>query len=225
MKSTNKKYLISSASDLQRIRYCENGEALVNLEEFCSDIICDYRRKDSNFNQILVRQSIAIKLQTIQQRLSQHNSKMKLLIVEGYRSPIYQERYFLNKLLVQYQKNPTKDFELLLEEVHQLVALPSVAGHPTGGAIDLTLAYNGLEIDMGGDIADFTMIERLPTHSIRVSKEQIKNRMLLHDLMIAERFAPFYGEWWHFSYGDLEWAAFYHLSEAFYAPIFNIKKE
>jgi D-alanyl-D-alanine dipeptidase len=32
----------------------------------------------------------------------------------------------------------------------KLIALPSVAGHPTGGAVDLTLAIDGCEIPMGG---------------------------------------------------------------------------
>lgn len=36
--------------------------------------------------------------------------------------------------------------------------------------------------------------------------QQKENRFLLQDLMLLVGFAPYYGEWWHFSYGDREWA-------------------
>jgi D-alanyl-D-alanine dipeptidase len=37
--------------------------------------------------------------------------------------------------------------------------------------------------------------------------------------MVAAGFAPFYGEWWHFSYGDREWAAVYGEPAALYGPL------
>ena len=97
-----------------------------------------------------------------------------------------------------------------------------MAGHPTGGAVDLTLAINGREIPMGGKIADFSQPELLPTFSSLVTSEQAYWRLLLHDAMVAEGFAPFYGEWWHYSFGDREWAAFYGQSKTLYAPIYVI---
>ena len=36
----------------------------------------------------------------------------------------------------------------------------------------------------------------------------MKNRMLLRAVMMSAGFAPFVGEWWHFSYGDKEWAKY-----------------
>ena len=64
----------------------------------------------------------------------------------------------------------------------------------------------------------------MATYAKGLTDEQIKNRKMLHDLMVEEGFAPFYGEWWHFSYGDREWAAFYD-KETLYAPIdFRTKK-
>jgi zinc D-Ala-D-Ala dipeptidase len=205
---------------LQKIRCKDSGEPLVDLEKTCPDILCNYRRKDSELDRVLVRRTITDKLQKVQMRLVKQNPDMRLLVVEGHRSPAYQERYFLKQLLLQYKKDPAVDFDLLLESVHQWVALPTIAGHPTGGAVDLTLALHGKEIEMGGNIADFSNPKQLPTYSPTITSGQAQNRLLLHDLMISEGFAPFYGEWWHFSYGDLEWAAFYGLSGALYSPIF-----
>jgi len=195
-------------AQLQAIHCKDNGEPLVDLS---SEILCDYRREDSDVSIILVRRTVAEKLHRVQQRLTLQDPQLQLLVTEGYRSPAYQESYFLNLL----RTDPT----LSLEEAHQLVALPSVAGHPTGGAIDLTLAYKGKEVEMGCAIADFTAVELLPTYSSLATPEQSKRRILLHDLMVAEGFAPFYGEWWHFSYGDREWAVFYDAPFAHYGPI------
>jgi hypothetical protein len=38
--------------------------------------------------------------------------------------------------------------------------------------------------------------------------------------MVACGFAPSYRKWWHFSYGDREWAAFYNTpSGSLYGPV------
>lgn len=212
---------IATISHLQAIPYKENGEFLVNLDEIDTNIRSEYRRTDSDLKSILVRESVLNKLQSVQTQLEHYDANMQLLVVEGYRRLIYQEKYYLKELLTQFQTNSSFDFEFLLERTHQLVALPSIAGHPTGGAIDLTIAHQGKEIDMGSKIAEFSFPELLPTYSSLVTPEQTKWRIMLHDLMVAEGFAPFYGEWWHFSYGDREWATFYDKPEAIYSPIFD----
>lgn len=210
---------ILKASELQKVRVCENGEKLVAPKKGLTEILYDYRRVHSGVQEILVRESLVDKLNRVQRRLKQQNPEVQLLVVEGYRTPEYQERYYLQELYQQTRSHPELDFGQMLERIHQFVALPSVAGHPTGGAVDLTLALGGCEVLMGGKIADFSSPELLPTFSALVNREQARWRLLLHDAMLAEGFAPFYGEWWHFSFGDREWAAFYGLSEALYAPI------
>lgn len=209
---------IATLSELQAIRCKESGESLIRLEKSGSNIRSEYRRTDSGMQSILVRESVFHKLQNIQKQLPPN---MQLLVVEGYRPFAYQEQYYLKELLSSWKANPSLEFKALLELTHQFVALPSVSGHPTGGAVDLTLVYDGKEVDMGGEIGDFSSPPLLPTHSQFITLEQSKWRGLLHDLMIAEGFAPFYGEWWHFSYGDREWAIFYDQPEAIYSPIFD----
>jgi D-alanyl-D-alanine dipeptidase len=59
----------------------------------------------------------------------------------------------------------------------------------------------------------------MKTFSKRITPQQIANRMFIHDAMLAEGFAPFYGAWWHFMYGDREWAAFVGEKTALYAPV------
>jgi D-alanyl-D-alanine dipeptidase len=205
-----------TVSQLQDIHSKDNGEPLFSL----SDILCDYKRKGSDITSVLVRQSLIEKLQKVQERLTLHDSTMQLLVIEGYRSPSYQEQYFLKELLFQYQKDPSRDFEELVETTHKFVSLPTLTGYPTGGAIDLTIMYGDKELNMGGTIEDFMTPENFPTYSTHISPEELENRLLLHDLMLKEGFAPCYKKWWHFSYGDLEWAAFYNLPESLYSPVF-----
>ncbi len=213
---------ILTTCELQKIRVRDNGEKLIALRNENSQILCEYRRKNSGVQDILIRESLVDKLNRVQSRLKQQHSNVQLLVVEGYRSSEYQERYYLQELFLQSRANPEFNFDQMLEHIHQFVALPSVAGHPTGGAVDLTLALNGSEISMGAAIADFSCPEMLPTFSASVAAEQAYWRLMLHDVMLAESFAPFYGEWWHYSFGDREWAAFYDLPEALYAPLYNI---
>ena len=212
---------IVTISELSAVPCKDNGEPIVNLKDISPKIYLNYRRVNSGIDSILVRKSVADKLQKVQKQLELYDAQMQLMVVEGYRPLAYQEKYYLKELLSQFQANPSLDFDLLLEHTHQFVALPTLAGHPTGGALDLTIAYSGEELDMGGRIADFSSPQILPTYSNSITQEQAQRRILLHDLMVAEDFAPFYGEWWHFSYGDREWAAFYKKPEAIYSPIFT----
>ena len=205
---------IATFLELQAIPYRDNKGSLILLD---STVLSEYRRENSGVQSVLVRESVSRKLQNIQKQL---RPNMKLLVVEGYRSLTYQEAYFLKELRNQLEEKPSWTLEAILEQTHQFVALPSVAGHPTGGAIDLTIICDGKEVDMGGKIADFSVPELLPTYSQQITIEQSNWRIFLHDLMVAEGFAPFYGEWWHFSYGDREWAAFYEQPAAIYSPIF-----
>jgi D-alanyl-D-alanine dipeptidase len=212
---------IPCIKELQKIDTCDNREPLINLQQCYPDLLCDYRRNESRVNAVLVRKGVAEKLYRVQESLKAHNSSMQLLVVEGYRHPMYQERYYLEQLLKTHNDHPSLDFDRLIELANQCVALPSVAGHPTGGAVDLTIVFEGKEVDMGCPIADFTDLEIMPTFSSKVNTHIAGNRRLLHDVMISENFAPFYGEWWHFSYGDREWAAFYGQAKSLYAPIFQ----
>jgi len=47
----------------------------------------------------------------------------------------------------------------------------------------------------------------------------MKNRILLRYLLKKQGFAPYDGEWWHFSYGDREWAFYYKKKNAIYGQV------
>lgn len=167
-------------------------------------------------NKIFVRKQVALKLETVQSELKKINGGLQLLISYGYRTPEIQENYF-NAALARAQemkKNLTE--EEYLELAHSMSAHTKSAGHTVGGAIDLTIwdSKNNVEIDMGSKISEFGDIAY--TLYPHISEQQKENRLLLQKIMMDQGFAPFLGEWWHFSFGDKEWAFYYRQPAALY---------
>lgn len=199
----------------------ENGERMVEVWFFDSTLVVEYEKPGmASFtgSRIFVRESVAWKLARVNQKLASRFYTLK--VVYGYRHPSVQEAYFSKQRAIIARENPSLTPDELDEETHKIVAVPSVAGHPTGGAVDVTiLRGDKTPLDMGTGIADYPDREKFPTFAEGLSPIQVENRRLLHDLMLEEGFAPFYGEWWHFSYGDREWACFYGKPASLYSPI------
>lgn len=168
---------------------------------------------------IYVRQSVAKSLGRASLKLADYDNNLKLNVVYGYRSPAIQRTLF-----EKYKKQLSSSYEgkILVEATHRLIAEPSIAGHPTGGAVDIQITSSDKPLEFGTGIWQFC--EDSYTYSPYISKEAWLNRGLLRRLMITEGFAPFDGEWWHYSYGDREWAYQYNEQNALYDQIDLIKK-
>lgn len=208
--------VILTYEQLKKVEGGENNEDLVTLDE---SIICSYNRFDMlpiTGEKIYVRKTIADKLLYIQKILQEKNKDYFLKVLYGYRHPSVQEKYFNEMKEILRKQHVGISEEALNSIVHDYIAVPDVAGHPTGGAVDITIATREEDIDMGSDSEDYTDQEKMQTFSIKISKKAQENRILLHDLMRSAGFAPFYGEWWHFSYGDKEWACFYGKEKSLY---------
>src|ERR1044072_4607358 len=190
--------------DLVRSLPGASNERLIDVRTYDNTIVAQYEKQDMLIytgETILIRDALAKKLAIINQELRKYGYGLK--VVYGYRHPTVQEQYFNRRLKELRHEHPDLEKEALVKYTHNFVAVPDVAGHPTGGAVDLTIIdKNGVELDMGTAIADYAEPEKIQTYAEKLSSLQKKNRNLLHDLMIDQGFAPFYGEWWHFSYGD-----------------------
>ncbi len=163
---------------------------------------------------IYVREKVFAKLQQAAKLLKKTNPELRLQVVYGYRALSVQQRLFL-----KYKKQFESIYsgEAIYEATHRLIAVPKIAGHPTGGAVDIQITNDGVPIDMGTKIWEF--IKDSFTFSPFVSKQAQDNRQLLRSIMMKVGFAPFDGEWWHFSYGDKEWAVYYKKPAALYDQI------
>ncbi len=196
-------------------------EPLVDVRKYDPSIVSEHEQSDMQVytgEDILVRDTVAKNLAEVNKQLRNANN-LRLRIVYGFRHPKVQEKYFRERKEVLRKENPSMSEYDLMRLVHDFVAVPDVAGHPMGAAVDLTLVDDSNNpVDMGNAISDYSDPDIIKTFA-EVTSEQASYRKILHDAMIAQGFAPFYGEWWHFSYGDREWATFYGTKKAIYGPI------
>ena len=77
--------------------------------------------------------------------------------------------------------------------------IASRSGHSRGSAVDVTLVdrATGKDVDMGSPFDYFGEISH-PGHTAGLTKEQIGNRNILRDAMLAHGFRAVNTEWWHF---------------------------
>lgn len=131
----------------------------------------------------------------------------QIVVTYGYRSPRIQKQLFDITFEQKREQYPLLLEEELIEMVHREIAHPDVAGHPTGGAVDVIIYdYARKEyLKFGTEICDFSS-KNIYYGSDDITKEEKKNRKILKSVMCQQGFAPYDGEWWHFCYGDKEWA-------------------
>ena len=72
--------------------------------------------------------------------------------------------------------------------------------HNRGCAIDLTLVdlRSGNELEMPTAFDDFT--EKATHAYMNLTKEALKNRQMLREIMSSYGFIPYESEWWHYDY-------------------------
>lgn len=171
---------------------------------------------------VLVRQDVYKRLVKAQQLLKTQYPSYTLYVTYGYRSLEVQTNKFLEQLnkIKRFFPNPSD----LYEETHRFIAVPTVAGHPTGGAIDIIIKdkKTNKSLDFGSVQYEYAT-KNCYVFINTISKKQKENRMLLRNILTRSGFAPFDGEWWHFSYGDREWAYYYKKSSALYNQISDKK--
>jgi len=205
--------------DLITVPIIENDESFVLVDR--NVIPNKYLPKMSDMEKIIgkkiiVRKFVYEMLKTAQQILQKESPRLSLFLTYGYRSLSIQTTKFLERLRdcsTTFIQDPVD----LYEEIHRSIAVPMVAGHPTGGAIDITIINTKTNkfLDFGTKQYDYTTKD-FYVFSPNISNKAKDNRILLRSLMMRVGFAPFDGEWWHFSYGDREWAHYYKKKNAIY---------
>lgn len=207
--------------EVVRIPGGENGEPLVDVRVYDHSIIAEHEKPDMRpytGSVVYVRDTLAQKLARVNHACKEHG--VQLRVVYGYRHPDIQRSYFETVRADITLRHPDLSQEEIDRLTHPFIAVPDVAGHPTGGAVDVCLADGvGNMLDFGTVIADFERADLIETFAPGITDLQRRNRMLLRQLMMHEGFVPFNGEWWHFSYGDREWACFTGAHSSLYSPI------
>lgn len=214
-------------ADLITVPVSDNGEPLLEVANFLPDVLCEYQKQDMVpyvGNRFFLREGVIERLQRAVVDLKKERLGYRFKLVYAYRYPEIQAKYFEARKDQLRFSNPRLTNDQVRDQAHLLSASPDVAGHPTGGAIDITLIdETGKEADMGTSIADFTQGKKILTFCPAVISEARENRLFLRKLLMKQCFAPFDGEWWHFSYGDREWAKYYEKEKAIYDQILKYR--
>jgi D-alanyl-D-alanine dipeptidase len=148
--------------------------------------------------------------------------EFSLLIKESLRPASIQQSFFNRRLARLTSEHPSLAKDQLIELTARFIAPPWVGGHPSGGAIDVTLCDSmGRELDLGCQydedeeasggacISGFT----------KLHASAAANRRLLFSVLDNVGFVNYPFEWWHWSYGDRYWAVVQQQPHAIYGPV------
>lgn len=214
---------ILTIADLLQVDVSESNAPLVDAATALPKLLIRYSKPDMlpyTGEKIFIREDLVPLLEQAYNELQTILPGATLKIQYGYRHPDVQKKYFTDRYQAHQAENPGMSEEELNELTHTQVAYPPVAGHPTGGAVDLTIVDSTkASLNMGTEIADYSEPEKCFTYCKSITPVQERNRALLNSIMRNAGFAPFNGEWWHFSYGDREWAAFYNKPTSLFDQI------
>ncbi len=203
-----KQDLIATVEQLLGVEVRECGEPMVIIPP---DIIhTEYRApldelRAEHGNKVYVREGVARRLVQTQALLQSRARELQLLVAYGYRTDYLQHKYFVQKLTELRLQSPNIWLTKTIDLAHKWIAFPPIAGHPTGGCVDITIRNRetGEELDMGTPL--FCLEDRSSWGYAGLSAEQQRNRELLRSIMETEGFYAYAGEWWHYAYGDREW--------------------
>ena len=173
---------------------------------------------------IQLRSGIVKRLRKAKKNL---NKGWNFKIWDGYRTIYTQGLLYKDYKKKLEKENPDWSYEKTKKNVEIFVSFPSKepllpAPHNTGGAVDLTLVdEHGNDIQMGTDFDEFNIKSYTEHYSDKNGIKAIfhKNRMTLKNILEDVGFVNYHEEWWHFSYGDQEWARQNGLNKAVYGSM------
>lgn len=200
--------------DMQKIKIevRENGEKLLDLKDISGLSFAETNRE------YFVREQVFEKIRIIAGKLEEKN--IGLMVNDAYRSLARQKHYWDEGLGIIRGKYPEIiDEKEIIAIAKRFIAPVEEAQHCTGGSVDVALFdLTSREILPFGGSED-NVDEKSYTDYPGLDLEAKKNRAVLRAAMEAEGFANYMLEWWHYSFGNQEWAAYKQQPFAIYGPL------
>lgn len=179
----------------------QNG--LVNIETEIHGICIDVRysgtqnfmKRDmyGNLNKVYLQKEVCDKLGKAQMLLKKHDSTLSLLVFDGVRPLHIQEQMW-------------NEFKIPAWKKGKFLSNPAYGSlHNFGAAVDLTICdVQGKELDMGTPYDDtarlaYPELENYFLSNKMLTRQQVKNRQLLRNVMYGAGFFGIQTEWWHFN--------------------------
>ena len=152
-------------------------------------------------NKIIISIPAAKALKKIQTKLL--DSGLSLKIFDAYR-PQQAVDHFVRwaKIMNDTLKKQLYYPDIKKSELFKLGFIALKSCHTRGSTVDLSIVdiKTNKELDMGSSY-DFFGEKSHPFYK-KITKTQMKNRMLLRTIMIKNGFIPYDNEWWHFTLKD-----------------------
>lgn len=215
------KRTIATRDQRLSVRFSENNEPMVKANKYDPGIVVKPAMPDMwpvTGDDIYVRNTVAKMLFRVNETL--RPAGFYLIVGYGYRTPDIQEKYWEASKKQVKEKHPDWTEKDIEDEADKYAADPRVAGHITGGCVDVSIGPGEDPEKMGVTLDDITAdADRIKTFGKKLTGQQMSNRMVLFQAMTKAGFMPFFGEYWHFMYGDREWAYFSGLDESLYGNI------
>lgn len=129
----------------------------------------------------------------------------RLAVLDGWRSRAFQQE------LVDYYGSAATEAGFVSSTADAAFVPP----HVTGGAVDITVDAGAGPLALGTDFDSFEPAAGVAALEGIDGTDSILRRILYWSL-VSVGFAPYAQEWWHYSYGDQNWAIFSSQPQSLY---------
>lgn len=209
---------------LNMIPIIECNEPILDISMSNPDVIIQMskaRLEYAGSNVLYARKSVC---EMISQVTKSILPNYKLLLFDAYR-PIEYQRLRFNQVFHSIKsKYPDQTDDFVRKLAFEVVFPPNddpqqPPPHATGAAVDVALTtQEGKLLDFGSAYGIYNDDENRKhyTNSKFISNDQRDNRTILIRAMVSAGFSNYPGEWWHYMYGDREYAAYEGLTFAKY---------
>jgi len=198
----------------------DNQEPLVDLKKACPGVVIRLGRKRIKREKTAyLRRTVADMLHEAQGYLPKG---VNFVIGDAWRPQYIQEEIFKGFVKRFSKHHPKWSKQRVLQEVNKYVADSKgkwASGHMTGGAVDLRLIKNGRKVPMKSSQLNYQ--ENALSHQPKLPAYLRRNRQILFDALSKTGLSNYSKEYWHWSYGDIQWAKRQAKKTAIYGVIEN----
>lgn len=186
------------------MKLIECGEPLVDVGRACPGFVIRLGKEDGRERRAYLRKSVVIMLGKAQRLLPKG---MTFIIRDAWRSREEQERIH-DEFIERFSRlHPSWTAKRVEAEVAKYVMPASgseISGHMTGGAVDLRLWKNGKRVPMRS--WKLTYQENAEPYQPKLPRHLQANREIMYAALRTVGLTQCHNEFWHWSYGDAQWA-------------------
>jgi len=180
----------------------ENNEPLVDINKECPKLVVKLVGQANK--RAYLRKSVA---EMLCQATYYLPKGVTFVINDAWRSKDEQAEIAKNFEEYFRRKHPKWNKKKVQTELQKFVAPfrgKKVSGHMTGGAVDLRLIKNERRIPMRSRKLNYQ--ENALSYQPKLSKHLQDNRQIMFSALKKAGLSNYHREFWHWSYGDYQWA-------------------